>query len=70
MVTKTLEQALAAARQAKAEGLHGMYPSACIVMADFIERIGFPRRGSEDERATIYDFAKEIQAATPAPNGR
>lgn len=69
MVTNNLRDALAAAEQAKADGLQGLYPSACIVMADFIRRIAYPQRGTPDEHATLQDFANEVQAECSRERG-
>ena len=65
MICKTIQDAIAAAKQAQADGVKGLYPSACIVMAAEVEKlknaltvIAFPRRGTPEEIMSVEEIGK------------
>lgn len=71
-VCQTVQESFDAARQAAREDLRGLYPSACIVLAneltevyDMLRQIAYPRRGTEEEHASLYLFAERIQKRWP-----
>jgi len=76
MICQTVSEALEAATLAKREGLHGLYPSAAIVLAQEVERlkaalqeIAFPRRGRPEEHWDVQTLG-EFAATTLRPTAK
>ena len=68
MITRTLEEAFKCCKDAEKEGLHGKYPSAVILLCEYLKAtaqlvrpLSYPRRGTHEESLDLQFFSDQFQ---------